>query len=111
MQLQLKKPDTFQEGLETLFRLRTDLMETLLAFRETLTPKDYSAIPFLNAKGYHSKTIAYSLWHIFRIEDICMHTLIQGDDQIFFSENYQERMHAPIITTGNELVKQEIAEL
>ena len=71
---------------------------------------DYSAIPFINADGYHSKTIAYSLWHIFRIEDIVAHTLIKEDEQVFFAGNYHERICSPIITTGNELVKQEIAE-
>lgn len=34
------------------------------------------AILFVNADGYHSKTIAYSLYHIFRIEDIVAHTVI-----------------------------------
>ena len=54
--------------------------------------------------------IAYSLWHIFRIEDIVAHSLIAGDEQIFFRGDYQKRIHAPIITTANELVKEEIGE-
>lgn len=29
---------------------------------------------------------------------------------MFFSGNYQERIHSPIITTGNELVKEQIAD-
>ena len=33
-----------------------------------------------------------------------------GDEQIFFRGDYQKRINAPIITTGNELVKQEIAD-
>ena len=72
--------------------------------------EDFNAIPFINADGYHSKTIAYSLWHIFRIEDIVAHTLIKGDEQVFFREGYQKRINSPVITTGNELVKQEIAD-
>lgn len=64
----------------------------------------------MNAGGCHSKTIAYSIWHIFRIEDIVMHTLIGHDEQIFFSGNYQERIGVPIITAGNELVRQQIAD-
>lgn len=64
----------------------------------------------MNASGYHCKTIGYSIWHIFRIDDIVAHTLIAGDDQIFFTGNYQRRIHSPIITTGNELVKQQIAD-
>ena len=110
MQAQLRKKDTFQAGLETLFALRNQLMETILSFRDRLTPADFSAIPFMNADGYHSKTVAYSLWHIFRIEDIVAHTLISGDEQVFFKGGYRERMNAPIITTGNELKKQQIAD-
>ena len=40
-----------------------------------------NAIPYINVEGYHSKTIAYSLWHIFRIKDIVAHTLIKGNEQ------------------------------
>ncbi|MBR3742851.1 MAG: phage head-tail adapter protein [Clostridia bacterium] len=110
LQAQLRKKDTFQVGLETLFALRGQLMETILSFRNALAPADFSAIPFINANGYHSKTVAYSLWHIFRIEDIVAHTLINGDEQVFFRGEYQQRIKAPIITTGNELKKQQIAD-
>lgn len=72
MQLQIKKKDTFLLGINTL-------MEQIQQFREELSQEDFSEIPFMNAKGYHSKSIAYSLWHIFRIEDIVAHTLIAGD--------------------------------
>ena len=74
------------------------------------TYEDFSAIPFINANGYHCKTIGYSIWHIFRIEDIVAHTLINEDEQVFFSGNYQQRINSPIITTGNELVKYQISD-
>ena len=110
MQLQLKRKESLRAGIDTLIDLRNQLMDILLSFRKDLTRKDFDAIPFINADGYHSKTIGYSIWHIFRIEDIVAHTLINGDDQIFFSGKYQQRIHAPIVTTGNELVKQQIAD-
>lgn len=110
MQLQIKKKDTFAMGIDTLLELRRLLMEQMLQFRQELSYDDFSAMPYMNAKGYHSKTIAYSLWHIFRIEDIVAHSLIAGDEQIFFSKGYQKRIGAPIVTTGNELVGKEIAE-
>lgn len=110
MQTQIKKKDTYFDGIDTLFELRNRLMETILSFKNDLSREDYNAIPFINSDGYHSKTIAYSLWHIFRIEDIVAHTLINCDDQIFFSGNYKERINSPIITTGNELVKNEISD-
>lgn len=110
MQSQIKKKDTYSDGISTLYELRSRLMQTIISFRDNLSREDHNAIPFINADGYHSKTIAYSLWHIFRIEDIVAHTLINGDEQVFFSGNYKERINSPIITTGNELVKNEISD-
>ena len=110
MQTQIKKKDTYIYGISTLFELRNRLMQTIISFKNNLSREDFNAIPFINADGYHNKTIAYSLWHIFRIEDIVAHTLINCDEQIFFSGNYKDRMNSPIITTGNELVKNEISD-
>ena len=110
MQLLIKKADSFDEGRDVLFALRDDLMNTLLSFRKELKREDFDAMPFLNADGYHSKNIAYSIWHIFRIEDIVAHTLVCGDEEVLFTGNYQSRIGSPIITTGNELVKEQIAD-
>ena len=107
---QLKKEETFANGIETLCKLRDQLMEELLSFRKELKREDFNAIPFINAEGYHSKTIAYSIWHIFLIDDIVAHTIINNDEQIFFAGNYKERIGSPLITTGNELVKEQIAD-
>ena len=93
MQTQIKKKDTYEAGISTLFDLRNQLMETLISFNEELSREDFDALPFINADGYHSKTIAYSIWHIFRIEDIVAHTLISENEQVFFfgqlSRTYQ----------------------
>ncbi|MDE6594083.1 MAG: phage head-tail adapter protein [Oscillospiraceae bacterium] len=110
MQGLIKKEDTFYEGIKTLLGLREMLAAELQSFKAELTREQFNAIPFINAKGFHSKTIAYSIWHIFRIEDICAHTLIKGDEQVFFAENYGERTGSPIVTTGNELAGEQIAE-
>lgn len=110
LQTQLRKESTYAEGMAALFDLRGQLMDVLVSFAEELNREDFNAIPFINANGYHCKTIAYSIWHIFRIEDIVAHSLIYDDEQVFFSGNYQKRIGSPIITTGNELVKQQIAD-
>ena len=83
MQAQIKKKDTYKMGIDTLFNLRRQLMQTLVSFKEDLCREDFNATPFINADGYHSKTIAYSIWHIFRIEDIVAHTVITEDEQVF----------------------------
>ena len=110
MQTELKKRGTFNQGILSLMKLRDELWNTILSLKNELSSDEFNAIPFINAEGYHSKTIAYSLWHVFRIEDIVAHTLVAEDQQVFFKGDYQKRINAPIITTGNELVKQEIAD-
>ena len=110
MQAQLKKKDTFRAGMDTLLLLRSQIMAVWASFRDELSRADYSAMPFPKAQGYHSKTIAYSMWHVYRIEDIVAHTLISGDEQVFFAGGWRERIHAPIITTGNELAGDQIAD-
>ncbi|OPJ60170.1 phage head-tail adapter protein [Clostridium chromiireducens] len=109
IQLQIKKKDTFYAGIDTLLELRKELMKEIMCFKELLNREDFNTMPFINAKGYHNKTIAYSLYHIFRIEDIVSNSLIGKREQIFFKDNYRERMKSPIMTTGNELIKQEIS--
>ncbi len=110
LQTELRKRDTFDQGISTLIDLRSGLMDTIDSWKGHLTADDYCAIPYINAKGYHSKTIAYSLWHIFRIEDIVAHTLIKGDEQVLFTGGYQKRTGSPLITTANELKKEQIAD-
>lgn len=110
MKEQIKKKETFHEGIDTLLALRGKLADELYQLKTELEREEFNAIPFMNAEGYHSKTIAYSIWHVFRIEDIVAHTLISGDEQIFFSGGYKELIGSPIITTGNELVKQQISD-
>lgn len=110
VQLRIKKKETFTQGIETLLVLRNQLMEQMLEFKKTLKREDFNAMPFPNAEGYHSKTIAYSLYHIFRIEDITANSLVKKGTQIFFANEYQRKMDSPIITTGNELAGREIAE-
>ncbi len=108
VQANIKKKDTFESGISALFALRNDLMQTLKSIQKDLRREDYDKIGSNHSKGYDNKTIAYSIWHIARIEDIVAHTLINDDEQIFFLNGYKSRINASIITTGNELAEQEI---
>ena len=106
MQACLHKSTTFDEGISTLLTLRDELMDAFCEMKRQLKTEDFYAMPFPRAKGYHSKTIAYSIWHIARIEDIVAHDLILRDSEVFSC--YRERIGSPIITTGNELVGEQI---
>lgn len=106
---QLLKKQTFAEGIHALIVLRGDLMQEILSWRGC-TKEALCAIPYLKADGYHSKTAAYSLWHIFRIEDIVVNSLIRRDTEVLFSGSWLQELRSPIITTGNELKGMQIAE-
>jgi hypothetical protein len=109
MQALLKKEETFREGLDVLADLREDLFGQISSIVNTYPAEAFCLMPFAGADGYHAKTLAYSMWHIFRIEDIVAHTLIQQNSQILFTDGWLEKTKSPIITTGNELQGDEIA--
>lgn len=108
LQQQLRREATFPQGIETLLTLRQSLMDALLAMKHDLRREDFDAMPFPNANGYHSKTIAYGVWHIFRIEDVVAHELILRDAEVFW--DFKAQIGAPIVTTGNERAGRQIAD-
>ncbi len=109
MQSLIGKEAGFREGIDVLIDLRSDLFGQISSIANTYPPDAFYRMPFAGAEGYHSKTLAYSMWHIFRIEDIVSHTLIGQDSQVLFAGEWLGRTKSPIITTGNELKGEEIA--
>ena len=109
MQTLIGKEATFREGIDVLMELRDDLFQQIMSIVNAYPPEAFYQMPFAKAEGYHSKTLAYSIWHIFRIEDIVAHTVIMRDSQVLFTEDFLERTGSPIITTGNELKGEAIA--
>ena len=108
-QSKLKKA-TFYDGINEFLKLREMLMQEMLSWKKLLPSDDYCAIPFINTDGYHSKTVAYSIWHIIRIEDIVVNSLIRRKKEVLYENNFDKKIGADIITIGDELAKQEIAE-
>ena len=104
------KEATFKEAVQKLIEFRKELFQQITWIVEGYPEKAFFQMPFAGVKGYHSKTLAYSIWHIFRIEDIVAHEMIAEDEQILFREKYPEKIASPIITTGNELEGNDIAE-
>ena len=102
----LNKKASFKEGISKLIELRNILFTEWENAMSNLSIEDYSKQPFKNKDGYESKTIAYSIFHVFRIEDIVLNTLIKNRQQIFTKDNYSNKMNSSIITTGNELKKE-----
>ena len=110
MQTLIGKEATFPEGIDVLFDLRNDLFEKVTSIVKEYPEEAFSQMPFAGADGYHSKTLIYSMWHIFRIEDIVAHELIAKDKQVLFTKNWLKKTKSPIITTGNELHDEAIAD-
>ena len=110
MQSLIGKKESFDDGIIALLELREELFGQITSIVNTYPKEAFYLMPFAGAKGYHSKTLGYSLWHIFRIEDIVAHTLISQDSQILFTDDWLRSIDSPIITTGNELKGEEIAE-
>lgn len=109
IQVLLKNQATCRDGIQQLLSLRQELFAQITNLVNGLPGEAFYQMPYANAKGYHSKTLAYSIWHIFRIEDIVSHTLIRQDTQILFASDYQTRIGTKRITTGNELQGEQIA--
>ena len=110
IQTLLTKEATFDEAIKKLIEFRGELFQQITWIVESYPDEAFYQMPFAGADGYHSKTLAYSIWHIFRIEDIVAHEMIAEDEQILFREKHLKKTASPIITTGNELKGEEIAE-
>ena len=109
IQTLLGKEATYKAAIDRLIAFRGEMLERVGQIVTGYPPEAFYQMPFAGADGYHSKTLAYSIWHIFRIEDIVAHEMIAGDRQVFFAGGFDASIHAPIITTGNELSGEAIA--
>ena len=110
MQSLIAKEATFKEGIDALMELRGELFDEITSIVNDYPADSFYQVPFPGAKGYHCKTLVYSMWHIFRIEDIVAHTLILQDEQVLFSGGWDKKTKSPIITTGNEVKDDQLEE-
>ena len=103
MQALITKEATLAEGIKLLLELRAQIFEQITAIVNTFPPVAFYQLPFGGGEGNHCTTLAWSLWHTFRIEDIVVHTLILRDKQILLRSGLLKKTKSPTITTGNEL--------
>ena len=103
MQTLIAKEATFADGKKVLLELRAELFEQITSIVKTFPPVAFYQMPFGVGKGTQHTTLAWSLWHLFRIEDIVVHTLILNNGQILFKDEWLDKTKSPVITTGNEL--------
>ena len=106
----LLNKENFSKGIDELIKFRQSMFDEISEIVFKYPIDIFSKMPFAGKDGYHSKSIAYSIYHIFRIEDIVAHELINKDEQVLFKNDFIKRINTPIITTGNELNSEEILE-
>ncbi|MGM0123750.1 hypothetical protein IGI37_001124 [Enterococcus sp. AZ194] len=90
-QLTSSQIDTFQN--DCLFGLDEQ------SFRYTMSDK---------YQGY--RTLAFFIFHMTRIEDICANTLIANHTQIIFQDNWLDKLAITRVDTGNSMSKEEMSE-
>ncbi len=103
MQMLISKEATFADGITLLLELRAEIFEQITSIVKTFPPVAFYQMPFGSGDGNHHTTLAWSLWHFFRIEDIVAHTLILKDKQVLFRDDWLDKTKSPVITTVNEL--------
>ena len=108
IQTELKKKETFSQGINSLIFLRNEIFTVVENLFSDLSQNDFSLLPFPKSKGNDNATIAWSIFHLFRIEDIVCNSLIKNQQQIFFQNEYDKRLNSKIITTGNEFTNEQM---
>ena len=109
MQALIAKESTFADGIKTLLELRNELFDVISYGARIYPAEAYYQMPCGDGHQNHHATIGWSLWHVFRIEDIVVHTLILQDKQIF-ENGWKTKTKSTIITTGNELDGKQMIE-
>ena len=103
IQMLISEEATFADGIKVLLELRAELFEQITSIVKNFPSVAFYQMPFGVGKGSQHTTLAWSLWHLFRIEDIVVHTLILKDEQVLFRGSWLGKTNSPIITTANEL--------
>ena len=106
IQVLLSKEATLSQAIEKLIAFRADMFEQIRQIVMSYPAEAFWQMPFAGADGYHSKTLGYSIWHIFRIEDIVAHEMIAEDPQdrqIFQRTGYQGTV--PVCTGSHGIYK------
>ncbi|MDH6366416.1 MULTISPECIES: hypothetical protein [unclassified Breznakia] len=78
---------------------------------EALAGLNEKSFRYTTSKKYQGyRTIAFFIFHMTRIEDICANTLIANDTQVIFQDNWIEKMNVNRVDTGNSMSQTEMVE-
>jgi hypothetical protein len=112
----MEKPNQFDEAIQLFFKQHTTLHSYKMndsvfwSFEDAiLDDMTHEQIQYIPPNAEHS--IAWNIWHIARIEDVAMNILVEDTLQVLIQEKWQERLKITLVSTGNAMSKEEIAQL
>ncbi|SMD15324.1 DinB family protein [Sporomusa malonica] len=112
----LLKPDNFDDAINLCLdqhaMVHSSEMSQINAvtFEDELW-EDLDETVFRTMPTVKDETIAWSLWHLTRIEDITMNILVADEKQVINRENWLEKMNIKVCDTGNSMTDEEIIDL
>jgi hypothetical protein len=101
----IRNKDKFEAAKRMFLNFHRNLNLEADRLLKGLMPQEWTIMPTMK-----DETIAWSIWHITRIEDLTIGILV-GDDEQIFDQQQKERLNVAIVDTGNALSDDEIMDL
>lgn len=112
----LLKPDKFHDAINLCLEQHAMVHASEMSQIKKVTFEDelwegLSEKSFRTMPSVKDETIAWSLWHITRIEDITMNILVAGENQVLNADDWMEKLAVKVFDTGNSMTDEEIIDL
>lgn len=112
----LLKPDKFHDAINLCLEQHAMVHASEMSQIKKVTFEDelwegLSEKSFRTMPSVKDETIAWSLWHITRIEDITMNILVAGENQVLNVDDWMEKLAVKVCDTGNSMTDEEIIDL
>jgi len=112
----LKNPGQFKEAIQLFFLQHAALHTAEMAQTEPWSFEDWVMDDMTEEairripQGY-DHSVAWLIWHLTRIEDVAMNTLVAGEPQRLHQDGWFERMKTTAQDTGNAMPPQAVRDL
>lgn len=108
----IREPECISEAINLAIQLHSIVHSSDINSSSTPTYTD-EILSGLTDKHYSimlssdDRTIAWSIWHITRIEDLAINILVQNSNQVF-NDEWRKRLNVDITDTGNAMTDEEV---
>jgi len=76
---------------------------------ENLCESTFRKYPVITPDTKNS--IVWHIWHVTRIEDMTMNVLVNNDNQVLYTNGWNQKLKVNIPHSGNEMTENEVADL